>query len=503
MGENHYQALGLELTASTSSVRAALERLVEEAQQATRKDPDRARVLWNQVRAIRRDLLSGRETREAYDLKVLSAMPVQSVSVPTPERYIRPERPRIATSSRAGSHRWPWAAAGVTAVLLSLILAGALARQLTNHSAATPPPVSISGTVASGSPFQNGEQVVLQWKHVTGARQYRIRLWTSSSASAKVISVARPSYRMRVVGAQKYFWRVQALFQGRWTAYGPTSDFAVGSPPVGRPVALSVPSSSRLRPGNVTLCWKPVLKAIEYHLTVSGIAPRTVRSSCTRIPVGAGRHRWTVAAVVRGAKNYVGPRAFGSFLVRRPSRHVVIARASTSRRRHALVAAAQPIQSTSSLKSYRSPSTTSAATTSAVIAQQPADRVPSVGRRALATRRSTPARVPTAPSRPRPTTVVRRSGPPPPPPPPPPASRPAPAGHASPVVSAPASRSVATPPSQTAAIASNPPLSLPSLPAAAPTVVPAQPTAPPTDQEHPGKSGDPHGRGRGKNHKHP
>jgi hypothetical protein len=516
MQENHYQALGLDLTAPNGAVRLALERLVDQARRANRDDPDRARALWNRVRAVRRDLLSGRETREAYDLSILSAMPVQPSPVPVPERYVRPERPRMAPAPVATPRRWPLVVAGTGAVLFSLIVAIALAGRLSDHAATPVHHPSISGTIATGSPFPSGKSVAMQWNPVKGATRYRLELWTSSGSSHRVVTLSLPSYRTVVTGAQEYFWRVKALVQGHWTGYGATSHFAVAAPTATRVAALTVPHASSLHPGPVTLCWKPVSKAIGYRVAVSGATPRTVHSSCTRLTLGAGRHVWKVAAMVRGVKNYLGPSKTGAFVVRR-RRHAVIARATTRRRHPALVAAAHSVRGTSSTSSRAQAETVAAAVSIPVSHTLAA--VPRVTRRSPTvhhassgikspsrTRPPAAPKAPTGGSRPQPTRVTSRPGSPPPPPPPPPAPAgrsPAPAGHTpAPAVYAPASKTVAQP-TQPGSAASSPP-SFPSQPTAAPTpVTVVQPTEPPDKKTCPGKSCEAHGRGHGKNHPHP
>jgi len=62
-----YSVLGLDASATTEHIIAAVERLARQANALSLTAPDRARQLRDQVRAIKQDLLSGPEQRRQYD----------------------------------------------------------------------------------------------------------------------------------------------------------------------------------------------------------------------------------------------------------------------------------------------------------------------------------------------------------------------------------------------------------------------------------------------------
>ena len=77
---NWYELLQLTPEAPEQTVRAATEQLSRRASALANTAPERAQQLRDQVRAIRRDLLSGDEARADYDRALANAAPV---SVPS------------------------------------------------------------------------------------------------------------------------------------------------------------------------------------------------------------------------------------------------------------------------------------------------------------------------------------------------------------------------------------------------------------------------------------
>jgi Double zinc ribbon len=65
--DNWYSILGVDPAATTEQITAAVERVARHANALSITAPERARNLRDQVRAIKRDLLSGTEQRERYD----------------------------------------------------------------------------------------------------------------------------------------------------------------------------------------------------------------------------------------------------------------------------------------------------------------------------------------------------------------------------------------------------------------------------------------------------
>lgn len=89
-----YSILSLGPDATTEQITAAVERLARQANALAITAPERARQLRDQVRAIKRDLLSGAESRQLYDHR-LAAQAAAGADSPPPVPA-SPASPRLA-----------------------------------------------------------------------------------------------------------------------------------------------------------------------------------------------------------------------------------------------------------------------------------------------------------------------------------------------------------------------------------------------------------------------
>lgn len=316
----HYDVLGLNLSASPSAIRAALQRLIRQADELAYHDAAASAALWERIRQIQRDLLAGHARRASYDLALLHAAPPP---VPAAEQdELPPPAARVETpvSARRKVHRAAALPAALVAGLV-LLLAAASALSLVRHPQTPRPPVAL---LYSGVPVHSGQAVHLRWSRVSHATRYRIAILSGRAASARewyrahVISTRRTAVILPVIGSQLYRYRLAARVGGRWTRWDHAQRFVVLPPLVARPIALRVRGTTHR---SALLCWHAVPHAVAYRLRVRGARARRVNGTCAWVPAHPGRHGWRVAALVRGTRTYVGPFAGGQFAIRpRPRR---------------------------------------------------------------------------------------------------------------------------------------------------------------------------------------
>jgi hypothetical protein len=345
--DNHYTLLDLDVMASASDIRLALERLSRRADALVYTSPEESRALWKRIRQIRADLLSGRSAREAYDLTVvgqrdttllheegrLPVVELLPVPVPVASTTIQED-----ATSRAVM-RWA-PVVGVVAVLLALVLAlSALEGGNKKTAVRSAALVLTNSGQHAGSGYVSGQMVTLSWSSLSGAGVYRLQIATTPADPSDRIVFRRPwrtivtshtAYSLRVVGAQLYYWRVQALVKGRWTPYTHSRHFLVERPAVPSPVALGGSSRSQVAAQRVRLCWSRVSGAVAYRVQIAGMESRRTRSSCISLQLYPGTYRWTVAALVQGVRLYAG----------KPSRPTILTVSAPSQAR--LVAVRQP-----------------------------------------------------------------------------------------------------------------------------------------------------------------
>ena len=84
-----YAVLGVDPAATTEQITAAVERLSRQANALSLTAPERARHLRDQVRAIRKDLLSGAEQRGRYDQHLAGQEPITGTPPPPRPAGIR------------------------------------------------------------------------------------------------------------------------------------------------------------------------------------------------------------------------------------------------------------------------------------------------------------------------------------------------------------------------------------------------------------------------------
>lgn len=339
MTSNHYETLGLDMAATPSDIRAAVEKLEARARQSTASGAGDAQALWSRIRDIRSDLLENRAAREAYDLQVLAASdlggptgPVtKSAAVPS---YSSPSRPRLLVAEAPARERQslPLLPALLAAALVFLLITGVvLGRQFSHRPVSGSRPLpTVSGAVASTSAFTQGQHIVLHWTPVHGATAYRIQVSSGHGDVVRTATVQRPSYVVTVSGGKAYAWKVKARVHGRWSAYGHTSRFTVQRPALARPLPL-LPASGALSGTHVQLCWGPVNGAHAYRLSISGLSTRTERTACTAVTLRPGKYVWHVRPVGESNGTYVGPASIGAaFTVRAHEGHSLVAAVSNT-----------------------------------------------------------------------------------------------------------------------------------------------------------------------------
>jgi hypothetical protein len=96
-----YSILGVAPDAATEQIAVAVERLTRQANALSITAPERARQLRDQVRAIKRDLLSGAESRQRYDHRLVARAAADADSpppVPAPTASPHPAFPGPPTA---------------------------------------------------------------------------------------------------------------------------------------------------------------------------------------------------------------------------------------------------------------------------------------------------------------------------------------------------------------------------------------------------------------------
>lgn len=335
--ENHYQLLGIEPSAPLPSVQSALERLADQANRLAYTSPERSRELWERIRQIRDDLLSGSARRQAYDASLQqSQVPIvaplelqQPVTSPSrPEAVVAqtqsptpPHGRRSVPSARTSSRRvpiWPLLVAGGI-VALTLVLAFALgrpsssrARHVTHHVLSGPGGLSASG-FRKGAGFVSGKRITLKWRPVTGAALYHLEVAPVSRSGFQhpLLSVLTKSssYSVKLPGERRYMWRVQALIAGSWSPRARVKSFLVARPGTSAP-QLRTPPASSIQSGQVRLCWSSVPWAVAYLLRIQPAAPAgpmIVHGTCQTVMEKPGTYSWAVAGLIRGVRTYTGP----------------------------------------------------------------------------------------------------------------------------------------------------------------------------------------------------
>jgi hypothetical protein len=352
--DNHYEFLGLEPSATQEEIEGAIARVSEQAITLVYTSPQRSSDLWERIRQMRRDLLATPEGRQVYDeallrRRKLAQEPRPATEAPRPFRLPEeaspipiplPARAVPATTAESrednGDTRgiaWPYALVAAAAVLA--IVASAL---LAHDSASTPSrrPVAMSLSqlgAAHGSKFVSGHYVTLAWTRVPRASAYRLQVATTPGDPSdavvfahptSTVKVSKPTYHLKVTGAQWYYWRVQALVGGKWQRYTHSIHFAVAKPKITKPVALA-PETGIVKGGKrARLCWSPVQGAVGYRLRIGGQKTRTVRNTCVTLSVRPKTYHWSVAALVQGAGVYTGAYSVAAALQVHPRRHATV-----------------------------------------------------------------------------------------------------------------------------------------------------------------------------------
>lgn len=337
--QNHYQLLGIEPTAPLPTVQSALERLAHEANQMAYTSPDRSRELWESVRQIRGDLLSGSARRQAYDASLQQSRssvatlerpwssPASGVpTAPAPAVVLPVSTParKASASDRHGAAVWPLlVAAAVVALTLGLAFAfhhpgGArphlVRHRITNRAIPTPSGLTTSG-FHKGTGFVSGRRVTMTWHPVRGAVLYHLQVAAVSGAGSgfrhPLLSVLTQgtSRSLKIPGERRYMWRVQALVRGRWSPYAGVVNFLVERPSTSAPQPRPS-STSSIQGDQVRLCWSQVPWAVAYLLRLKP-APAggdiTVHGTCQTVAEKPGTYSWSVAGLVRGTQTYAGP----------------------------------------------------------------------------------------------------------------------------------------------------------------------------------------------------
>jgi len=166
-----------------------------------------------------------------------------------------------------------------------------------------------------GSDFVSNERVHLHWTEVQGTPFYRLqvviahggRRHASFRHPLLTTLVSQSAYSLPVLGAQRYYWRVQAFVDGRWQPYSKPRHFTVQQPVVGSPAPRTPRSGSHIVRGSIKLCWAAIPGAIGYEVRVVPHGASVVTETCETVALPAGTYRWSVAAFVQGARVYTGP----------------------------------------------------------------------------------------------------------------------------------------------------------------------------------------------------
>lgn len=313
--DNHYQSLGLANGAPPWQVEVAVERLSEQAANLVYESPQRSHELWERIRKIKEDLLSGDERREAYNRHLQTqehsdeSTEIRAASLSTAFRESNPSRRPFQQRTLPRS----LVAAFVVALLIP-VAAALLSRSSNSHKKATLPVVSLSNTgkVSHGG-FVSGQVATLQWTKVRQADKYRLQIAAVATDPKDAVVFAHPfrttttrsaQYSLPVVGKQIYYWRVQAHMGRLWLPYTRSQHFLVNQPGAGTPTLLIPKNGAILFNKRLTLCWSSVTGSADYLLSVEGMQTKTVRARCSSIPIRVGQYGWKVAAQVRGVKIY-------------------------------------------------------------------------------------------------------------------------------------------------------------------------------------------------------
>ena len=230
---------------------------------------------------------------------------------------------------------------GLAALLVAAVSLPHISMQRENRASVhvlAPSPVSLAlvqtGTMR-GAAFISNERVRLHWTGGPGTAIYRLQVATVPAFTRKPAQFRHPaltvivfdnSYSLPVVGAQRYYWRVQVFVDGAWQRYSKTRHFTVQQPDAATPTLLTPRSGSVLRPGPVRLCWTRAPRAVGYELVMRPQAAHVLTDTCATVHLGPGSYAWSVAAFLQGARTYTGPYAQFARLTVAPLRKTLRAR---------------------------------------------------------------------------------------------------------------------------------------------------------------------------------
>lgn len=258
--DNHYDFLGLEVSASVREIRQALDVVGLEADALLHISPERSFELWERIRQIRHDLLEDRKRRQEYDTALLAANPSMAqephlfqldphvhralLQARSPQPAPKPTR----TSSQPAERRSPLlyivgvaGALAVAAALAAAVLLGPKGQPAQSPVAVAPGRLT-EHPVPSGNGSSARRLVHLRWAAVRGASRYRVQI-ASGSGQVGAAIFAHPmviaetgstDYTLQVSPNRLYAWRVQVYVRGRWTPYSPGHYFFVAASHVHR-----------------------------------------------------------------------------------------------------------------------------------------------------------------------------------------------------------------------------------------------------------------------------
>jgi hypothetical protein len=324
--DTHYDVLGIPEDASTADIESAVAQLAHVASALALTAPAQADALWVRIRQISKDLLSGDERRQRYDgsLRGREApprVPAPGVAPAAPVVMESAIRPRSAVAvrdtglRRAGRARRGIADLGVALALMAAVAVLFLQPWNWTHLQSVSPGLALSlKGPAQGKAYASGQSVRLRWSPVGRGTIYRLEIGRGSALADRALAFLPPwrtiltertDYTLRVVGAQFYFWRVQAQVGGVWHPWSAVSVFAVAAPHAAVPAIRATPGSV-VHSRRARLCWGAVPGAVGYRLRIDGHKTVATRSTCTSVTLAPGTHRWQVEAVVKGIQDYLG-----------------------------------------------------------------------------------------------------------------------------------------------------------------------------------------------------
>lgn len=332
---NHYQQLGLDMSADTVTVRQAVDHLATEADRLAFVSPEESRAVWTHVRQIKRDLLSGSERRYAYDRMLLSFLPpeVGSADAFAPPPIPLSDRPTSAIRATAPlQQRTPLPAIVILRGVAVALLLALLGTFLLHQYFSEPHGSLKAGRLREGGsgkpPFPSGKVITLRWNRVPHASMYGVEIATVlTDPSDKVVFQHHPrsyfttatNFRLQVVGPQLYYWRIQSLVSSVWAAYTPSHHFAVSAPHPQPPRLLLPLDGATESTQHVRMCWSGVSNAVVYRLRISRLGMVSVRNRCVALALQPGAYTWAVATGLHAARLVVGPYAAASaFAVAKP-----------------------------------------------------------------------------------------------------------------------------------------------------------------------------------------